>query len=611
MSESLDKFVNLLLRAELITEEQLHSVRRQLESEGQAAEDDNLAQLLADSGHLTDFQAEEIKHGKVEHLVVGDYLILHPVGRGGMGQVFKARHSVMKREVAVKFTLANDEGKIDQNAIDRFQQEVEAASKLSHPNIVSSLDAGRRGDVCYLVMEYVRGRNLAEYVREYGPMSFRQALDCTLQAAQGLEYAHSKGVVHRDIKPSNLLMTSDGQVKVLDMGLARNAYEDQSREPTETNAQLTHSGQLLGTVDFMAPEQAIDPRLSDGRADIYSLGCTLYFLLTGALPFRRDGKTTMSRIIAHRETPIPSLCKERVDVPASFQRIFEKMMAKQVARRYQTVSELIHDLRKAQLQLQNSSQTMAETVTMVKRGRVSPAGRRGLAAALIGILIVAGVAVYQANQPPRDSRLAQKTTADTAGATPPSKPVDLLTQIDLSRHVVAGSGWEIVDDNLIVPSGTPSKLRIPASFPARFRLHIVATRLAGSGPLVVGINEEGRRFFLLIDSARGEESRLTALGTKAGRLVVTHQNVLSLDENESVDLELAVDQETITLSTRQMAILEWNGNLSELSLGAGWGIGEADGVLIGSNDRGRFEVSQLQIIPSAADSQSKADERNN
>ena len=605
MSESLDKFVNLLLRAELITEEQLHSVRKQLEAEGQAAEDDNLAQLLADSGHLTEFQADEIKHGKVEHLVVGDYLILHPVGRGGMGQVFKARHSVMKREVAVKFTLANEEGKIDQNAIDRFQQEVEAASKLSHPNIVSSLDAGRRGDVWYLVMEYVRGRNLAEYVRECGPMSFRQALDCTLQAAQGLEYAHSKGVVHRDIKPSNLLMTSDGQVKVLDMGLARNAYDDQSQTPVVTNAQLTHSGQLLGTVDFMAPEQAIDPRLSDGRADIYSLGCTLYFLLTGALPFRRDGKTTMSRIIAHRETPIPSLCAERVDVPKSFQRIFEKMMAKQVARRYQTVSELIHDLRKAQIQLQSNAQPMAETVTMVTRRRVSPVLRWGLAAVVIGIPLAAGVAIYQANQPAMDQQAVPGYgNVDKAGPALASGPQDLFRNVDLSRHIMTGSGWELDGGDLIVPSGTPSKLRIPTSFPADFQLRIVVTRLAGSGPFVIGISEEGRRFFLLMDAARGGNSRMTALGTKAGRLVVSHQNVLFLDEDQPVDLVLMVAPGKISLDAHGKTILAWEGNLQELSLGAGWGIGDGDAVLIGSNDKGSFEVSHFELIPNTPGNES-------
>ena len=496
---------------------------------GQPTEADDLAHRLAESGHLTEFQASEVRQGKIEHLVVGDYLILDPVGRGGMGQVFKARHAVMKREVAVKFVLANADGKVDPASLERFQREVEAASKLSHPNIVSSLDAGRRGEVCYLVMEYVRGMNLATYVRENGPMTFRHALDCILQAAQGLEYAHRKGFVHRDIKPSNLLMTTEGQVKVLDLGLVRmKAYEDQGRRP-EDEEQLTRSGQLLGTVDFMAPEQAIDPHSSDGRADIYGLGCTLYFLLTGTPPFRRDCNSAMGRIIAHRELPIPLICQARVDVPASFEPIFQKMMAKHVGQRYQTVSELITDLKREQVGLLTGDETLSETQSLNSNKMGGPAASVGVVVAALAVALLVMLGLYQANQPPKtnnDAPTAAPSTGDLA--TPdPNQPIELLSKIDLSKYVLTGKDWKLEGGKLVVPEGLPSKLYVPIEFPAQFQLHATVTRLKGGGPLVLGMKEDGRSFYVLMDAPR-PDGRLTGLGTKGGSLVQQKNKVLEL-----------------------------------------------------------------------------------
>ena len=610
MSESLDKFVTLLLRSELISPSQLQALRQQLSAVSTDTVDADLVKLLADSGHLTEFQASEVQNGKIADLVVGDYLLLHPVGRGGMGQVFKARHSIMKRDVAVKFILTGSDGKTDQSSIERFQREVEAASKLSHPNIVSALDAGRRKGVCYLVMEYVRGKNLAAYVRENGPMTFRQALDCMLQAAQALEYAHGKGVVHRDIKPSNLLLTDDGQIKLLDMGLVRTAYDDQSQAELETTDSLTHSGQLLGTVDFMAPEQALDPRTCDRRADIYSLGCTLYYLLTGKLPYRRDGKSPMGRIIAHRESPVPSLCKARTDVPVSFERVFQKMMAKQVQHRYQSVTELIADLRKAQLESQAAITSLTETETVSGFGRQSTLKTAGAALLLIGAVLLIAFGAYWSNRPAGTQQPGKDESSALEPPTVPTGPANMLGRIDLSRDVQTGTGWSVAEGKLLVPPSVPSKLVVPAAFPPEFRLEVRLTRTSGIGPFVLGVVEKGRSFLLLVDAGRnGGQTRMTALGMRSGgKLVKIHNDVLQLNNQEPVDLRLLVGTDSLTLQAGSRTVLEWQGNFQELAIGAGWGVSSASGVLIGSNDRASFIVERLELIPAEASSLPKTGE---
>ena len=224
----------------------------------------------------------------------------------------------MKRVVAVKILPSNVIDSDD--AVQRFYQEVEVAAKLRHPNIVMAYDAGEHNGMHYLVMEYVEGKDLGRVVEEKGPLSVTDAVEYVLQAAKGLEYAHDLGVVHRDIKPSNLLLDEDGTVKVLDMGLARINIgpDDETVAP-----KLTQSGQIMGTVDYMSPEQAEDTRNADERSDIYSLGCTLYRLLTGEAPYPSD--TAMKALLAHREQPIPSLRDKHPNVSEELDEVFQQM----------------------------------------------------------------------------------------------------------------------------------------------------------------------------------------------------------------------------------------------------------------------------------------------
>jgi WD40 repeat protein len=266
------------------------------------------------------------------------------LGVGGMGAVFQAEHRLMERPVALKVLVR---GLIDDPAaVERFRREVKAAARLSHPNIVQAFDADQAGAAHFLVMEYVEGTDLARLVAERGPLPVARACDYARQAALGLQHAFAHGMVHRDIKPQNLMLTPEGQVKVLDFGLSRFVSESPPPAPAGdapgADATLTQTGSLMGTADYVAPEQAQDAHAADIRADIYSLGCTLYFLLAGRCPFP-DG-TFVDKVVAHRQKAPPPLAEFRRDVPAPLVRVLERMMAKDPARRYQTPAEVAQAL---------------------------------------------------------------------------------------------------------------------------------------------------------------------------------------------------------------------------------------------------------------------------
>jgi serine/threonine-protein kinase len=299
-----------------------------------------LARDLLQRGWLTPYQVNRLFRGQGAELLMGSYVLLERLGEGGMGQVFKARNWKLGKIVALK--LIRNERLARPDTVRRFQREIRAAAALDHPHVIRAFDADEVAGTHFFTMEYVEGHDLAHLVRSHGPLPIEDGCEYVRQAALGLQHAHERGLVHRDIKPANLLVASGGPcgtIKILDMGLAKvlDAAADTSMAST-----LTQEGTVMGTYDYIAPEQAQDARDVDIRADLYSLGCTLYFLLTGQPPF--VGGSPVQRLMRHqREEPQP-VRERRPAVSAALAEVVHRLLAKRPEDRYQTPGELARAL---------------------------------------------------------------------------------------------------------------------------------------------------------------------------------------------------------------------------------------------------------------------------
>jgi len=292
-----------------------------------------LAKEIARREWLTGYQVKEIYKGRAADLSIGPYRVLDLLGEGGMGRVFKAHHTRLGRDVALK--VIRKEKLANTNAVERFHQEVRAAAQLQHPNVVLAFDADEAAGLHFFSMELVDGTDLTKLVRQNGPMPVELACDAIRQGALGLQHAFERGLVHRDIKPSNLIMTPRRHVKLLDLGLAM-LFEPKLAGGENAN-RVTQDGFVLGTPDFLAPEQAQNPGGVDIRADIYGLGATLFYLLTGNVPF--EGATPTEKLMKHITEPPPSLTKYLPNPPPQLDAIIQLMMAKRPADRPQTPAQ--------------------------------------------------------------------------------------------------------------------------------------------------------------------------------------------------------------------------------------------------------------------------------
>ena len=333
MSVSIEQASDSILRAGLVDDTALNDARDELTKTGNPLDTAHLLDQLTKSGQLTSWQAKQVGRGKSGELVLGNYVILKRIGRGGMGAVYKALHRRMKRIVAVK-TIRHELATPD--FITRFRREIEAAGRLIHPNVISAYDADECELGDFLVMEYVEGSDLRKVVEKSGPLPVKEAVTVLRQAALGLGYAHSQGVVHRDIKPANLMRDLNGVTKIADLGLAR-LVEPGGKN--DVGSGLTETGIVAGTVDFMPPEQANDASTVDHRADIYALGCTFFFLLTAEPPF--TGSTLLDRIVQHRTEPPPALSLHVPDATMELDTIFQRMLAKSRDDRFQSMDEVV------------------------------------------------------------------------------------------------------------------------------------------------------------------------------------------------------------------------------------------------------------------------------
>jgi serine/threonine protein kinase len=356
----------------------------------QFAEPRDLAREILRHGWVTTLQINQVLQNHGNALLVGPYLLLERLGEGGMAQVYKARHRSLGRIVALK--IVRKEALTNRNAIPRFEREVQASAQLTHPNVVRAFDAGQAGGRYYLAMEFIEGVDLSQLVKQDGPLPVVQACDYIRQAALGLQHAHELGFVHRDIKPANLFLTRKtestragssallprphgsalltrpnleqylwGVVKILDFGLARLQVPD----PRNQQIALTQQGTVMGTPDFLAPEQAWDSHDTDIRSDLYSLGCTFYYLLSGQVPFpggtvpeklirQRNtepepiGKVRQQQLLSGHDGPPSAGLREAAQVPTKVAAVLKRLMAKEPADRFQTPAELAEALAELQ-----------------------------------------------------------------------------------------------------------------------------------------------------------------------------------------------------------------------------------------------------------------------
>ncbi len=359
-----------MLASGLLTEEAIDAARAELArrsgsdaTSSTPPTDTQLADRLVEAGELNPWQAAQLLEGRTK-FNLGPYLILDSIGQGGMGQVFKARHTVMGRLVAVKVLPLS---KSTPDAAADFAREIHALASLNHPRLVAALDAGHDGNVDYLVCEYVPGADLRKLVRRDGPLTMEAAAGVIFQVAEGLDHAHRQGFVHRDVKPSNVLVASDGQAKLSDLGLAgplRGSVESDPR-----------FGKVVGTADYLSPDHVKSPWNPTPGWDIYSLGCTLYYTVTGKVPF--PGGSSAEKVKAHCELAPIDPRKLGGELSDDFVDVMADMMAKDPAERIPSATEVM--------------------------SRLAPWAGRPLPVAVLGRIPLPPLPSHPAREPPPDS----------------------------------------------------------------------------------------------------------------------------------------------------------------------------------------------------------------
>jgi serine/threonine protein kinase len=337
--QSVDSFLRLVLRSRLLDRAQLQAALRGMPLEGRDRPS-AVADHLVKQGKLSRFQARKLLNGTFVGLLLGTFQILSPIGRGAMGTVYLARDQRSGLLLALK-VLAPDKARSAPRLLARFRREMEMSQRVAHPHLAWTCEVGLCNGVYYIAMEYIPGKSLHRLVAEGGPLPVARAARLLGEVASALEHTHVQGLVHRDLKPANILVTPNDHAKVLDLGLALARGErDGDREV------IGGQGYVVGTMDYIAPEQIDDPLQVDARSDIYSLGCTLYYALTSLPPF--PGGSNKEKIRRQREDLPPSIVERNPTVPPAFAALVEKMMAKDPAQRFRSAGAVEAELRRWQ-----------------------------------------------------------------------------------------------------------------------------------------------------------------------------------------------------------------------------------------------------------------------
>jgi len=452
-------FERCALVSGLLTREQIDEARAAIRASPQgwpaarfAPNDEQLAKKVVELGMLNLWQAQQFLAGRTK-FNLGPYWIVDSIGHGGMGQVFKGEHGLLGRVVAIKVLPRY---KSTPEAIASFTREIRAQAQLNHENLVRAFDAGEDGNVYYLVTEYVPGTDLRKMVRQHGPLSMEAAASILSQVAAGLQHAHEQGLIHRDVKPGNVLVTPDGHAKLSDLGLAGSLAGDVRKDP--------QFGKIVGTADYLSPDHIESPWNPTPAWDIYSLGCTLYYAVSGKVPF--PGGTTADKARAHCQLRPLDPRRLNPSLSAEFVEVLADMMAKNPAERIQSAAEVVERLK-----------PWAQTAWL------PPAERKSRAAGQSGIgslskSLRTGASSVGAGELQMKDTVASFPDMHEAASTPKESPSD----VSQSTHPVA-SGAEETGSSVLSMAGTGPRKRVSVLRPLAFFLLLPAA-LVGAVTLI-------------------------------------------------------------------------------------------------------------------------------
>ena len=592
----------MLERSQLLQPESLDQARCLAEGEVDPWE---VAKQLIDRQTLTKWQAIRLLAGS-DSFFIERYKLVDCLGQGATGTVFKAADP-HGQAVAVKVLSADAPD--GQDVISRFRREVRLAAALDHPHLVMVHDAGEVDGQHYLVTEFIEGRDLKFWVNHYSPLPVDWACECIRQTALGLQHASEHGIVHRDVKPGNILVlakdfTTPPVIKVLDLGVAS------VREKALKGESLTKMGEILGTPDYMSPEQAQNPKDADIRADIFSLGCTLFHLLTGRPPYL--GATPMEKLNARLAEDAPRLRSLREDVPQSLDDIVAKMLERDPDKRFQTPAEVARLL--APLAMTGDSESESEDVPAWRplytdplqaggEGESRPASQSSglkvyLGGAAVALATATGVLLAVGEVPQYVTLttgtlaglalgcwlvalLRGSTTATTSAGRAVQPSIDLLAGIDPHRDSVEGA-WQKLNHVLTSPDNKYARLQIPFHPPEEYELELVAERKQGNAALVVGLVAGGRQFSVVLDGWGGT---ISGLGLVDGQAYdsngTTHRGKL-LGRGSRHRILCRVDRDAVEVEVDGQLAIEYRSSFDRLSLFDSWHVPDDRGLILGS-----------------------------
>ena len=600
----------------------------------------SLAAALLEIGAITPAQKDTLEKRLKGEEKRGTQNILHyklqkKLGEGGMGAVYLAEDTRSGKRVALKILPRKHAA--DPEFMKRFKREAEAAGKLNHPNIVRAFESGEDSGYHFYAMEYCEGEPLDRVLKSAGLLSWHRAFGIVCDAAKGLQYAHAQGFIHRDIKPANLFLTKEGTTKILDLGLTKKIDESQL-------SFQTLSGAVLGTPDYISPEQAQSDKTVDGRTDIYSLGATLYHLLTGEPPF--SGTTLYEILSKHVNAQLPNPQDVAEDIPDGVVHVLRKMMAKSANDRYADCGELVKDV---ELVLQGKTPESAAlgagaSAVAHLRKKVEGARRKragtyrmkvatssgkpqtalvwgGVAAVLVMVLVFALASAGKSTPPPDPSLAVPRGSTPPVPRTPelsiPSKsdpgataknrleglprtpnepppatfragsPVNLLSLAAPAKNWSTGR-WEQVGTALATPKEEYARMQIPFAAPENYDLRLVVERKGRPESLNLGIPLHERRAFVVLDGRTGRQSWIEGLQRDP-----SPGNVFQQDKPTTIVCEVRANRLSIMVDGRPL--LSWEGDPSKLGGDVAWKVPDERAFVIGAYDT-RFLIHRMELI---------------